>query len=49
MALRHKAKENQPFKAANIVDCTHINAQTAVWVEILTSMGAQVRWAGFNI
>ena len=34
MALRHKAKEDQPLKAAKIVGCTHINAQTAVLVEI---------------
>ena len=42
MALRHKAKEDQPLKAAKIVGCTHINAQTAVLVETLTALGAQV-------
>lgn len=42
MALRHKAREDQPLKAARIVGCTHINAQTAVLVETLRCLGAQV-------
>merc|ERR1712223_33251 len=49
MALRHKAKEDQPLKQARIVGCTHINAQTAVLVETLRCLGAQVRWAACNI
>merc|ERR1719481_2288673 len=49
MALRHKAKEDQPLKQARIVGCTHINAQTAVLVETLVTLGAQVRWAACNI
>jgi adenosylhomocysteinase len=49
MALRHKAREDQPLKAAKIVGCTHINAQTAVLVETLRHLGAQVRWAACNI
>ena len=49
MALRHKAKEDKPLKGAKIVACTHINAQTAVLVETLVTLGAQVRWAACNI
>merc|ERR1711971_1018018 len=49
MALRHKAKEDKPLKQARIVGCTHINAQTAVMVETLVTLGAQVRWAACNI
>jgi len=49
MALRHKAKEDKPLKGAKIVVCTHINAQTAVMVETLVTLGAQVRWAACNI
>ena len=40
--FRHKAKEDQPLKQARIVGCTHINAQTAVLVETLRCLGAQV-------
>jgi len=49
MALRHKAKEDKPLKGARIVGCTHINAQTAVLIETLIHLGAQVRWAACNI
>jgi len=49
MALRSKAKEDKPLKGARIVGCTHINAQTAVLVETLVALGAQVRWAACNI
>ena len=49
MALRHKAKEDKPLKGAKIVVCTHINAQTAVMVETLVALGAQVRWSACNI
>ena len=43
MALRNKAKEDKPLTGAKIVGCTHINAQTAVLVETLIALGAQVR------
>lgn len=49
MALRKKAKEDKPLTGARIVGCTHINAQTAVLVETLIALGAQVRWAACNI
>jgi len=48
-ALRKRAAEDKPLKNAKIVGCTHINAQTAVLIETLTALGAQVRWAACNI
>ncbi len=49
MALRSKAKDDKPLSGAKIVGCTHINAQTAVLIETLINLGAQVRWAACNI
>eukprot|EP00095_Tigriopus_kingsejongensis_P008462 snap_masked-scaffold18_size714446-processed-gene-3.6 protein:Tk08462 transcript:snap_masked-scaffold18_size714446-processed-gene-3.6-mRNA-1 annotation:"hypothetical protein SINV_08970" len=49
MALRNKAKDDRPLVGAKIVGCTHINAQTAVMIETLISLGAQVRWSACNI
>lgn len=49
MALRNKAKDDKPLVGAKIVGCTHINAQTAVLIETLISLGAQVRWSACNI
>jgi len=49
MALRNKARDDKPLKGARVVGCTHINAQTAVLVETLVTLGAQVRWAACNI
>ncbi|XP_063994938.1 adenosylhomocysteinase-like 1 isoform X3 [Diachasmimorpha longicaudata] len=49
MALRKRAADDMPLKNAKIVGCTHINAQTAVLIETLVELGAQVRWAACNI
>ena len=49
MALRKKASDDKPLNGAKIVGCTHVNAQTAVLVETLVALGAQVRWAACNI
>lgn len=49
MALRKRAKNDKPLHNARIVGCTHINAQTAVLIETLIELGAQVRWAACNI
>lgn len=49
MALRKKAKDDKPLRGAKIVGCTHINAQTAVLIETLIALGAQVHWAACNI
>jgi hypothetical protein len=37
------------FQGAKIMGCTHINAQTAVFIETLVALGATVRWAACNI
>lgn len=49
IALRKRASDDKPLKNAKIVGCTHINAQTAVLIETLAALGAQVRWAACNI
>jgi len=49
MALRKKASDDKPLNGAKIVGCTHVNAQTAVLIETLVALGAQVRWAACNI
>lgn len=49
MALRKRASDDKPLKNAKIVGCTHINAQTAVLIETLVILGANVRWAACNI
>uniref|UniRef100_A0A1B6DFP7 Adenosylhomocysteinase n=1 Tax=Clastoptera arizonana TaxID=38151 RepID=A0A1B6DFP7_9HEMI len=49
MALRKRAGDDKPLKSAKIVGCTHINAQTAVLIETLAELGAQVRWSACNI
>ena len=37
------------FQGAKIMGCTHITAQTAVFIETLVALGAKVRWAACNI
>lgn len=49
MSLRKRAHDDKPLKGAKIVGCTHINAQTAVLIETLVKLGAEVRWAACNI
>ncbi|XP_018567605.1 putative adenosylhomocysteinase 2 [Anoplophora glabripennis] len=49
MALRKRATDDKPLKNAKIVGCTHINAQTAVLIETLAALGANLRWAACNI
>uniref|UniRef100_A0A1A9W597 S-adenosyl-L-homocysteine hydrolase NAD binding domain-containing protein n=1 Tax=Glossina brevipalpis TaxID=37001 RepID=A0A1A9W597_9MUSC len=49
LTLRRRAGDDKPLKDANIVGCTHINAQTAVLIETLIKLGASVRWAACNI
>ena len=45
MALRREYKNKNPLKGANIIGCLHMTIQTAVLIETLISLGAQVRWA----
>ena len=49
MALRTKYAEEQPLKGARIVGCLHMTIQTAVLIETLTALGAEVRWSSCNI
>ncbi len=49
MALREEFGESQPLKGARIVGSLHMTIQTAVLIETLTAIGADVRWASCNI
>jgi adenosylhomocysteinase len=49
MALRKEYKKQQPLKGARISGCLHMTIQTAVLIETLTELGAQVRWSSCNI
>lgn len=48
-ALRHKYAENQPLAQARILGCIHMTIQTAVLIETLVALGAEVRWSSCNI
>ena len=49
MAVRKKYAGEQPLKGARIAGSLHMTIQTAVLIESLTALGAQVRWASCNI
>ncbi len=49
MALRAEYGEQQPLKGARIAGCLHMTIQTAVLIETLTTLGAEVRWSSCNI
>ncbi|MDP2507117.1 MULTISPECIES: adenosylhomocysteinase [unclassified Oceanobacter] len=49
MALRRKYKEAQPLAGAKIMGCIHMTIQTAVLIETLIDLGAEVRWSSCNI
>ncbi|QTF70816.1 MULTISPECIES: adenosylhomocysteinase [Arthrobacter] len=49
MALRAEFGESQPLKGARIAGSLHMTVQTAVLIETLTALGAEVRWASCNI
>ncbi|MFD0859369.1 adenosylhomocysteinase [Roseovarius aquimarinus] len=49
MALREEFGEAQPLKGARIVGSLHMTIQTAVLIETLNALGADVRWASCNI
>ena len=49
MALRQKYASEQPLAGAKIIGCIHMTIQTAVLIETLTSLGAEVRWSSCNI
>ena len=49
MKLRERYGDEQPLKGAKILGCIHMTIQTAVLIETLTALGAEVRWSGCNI
>ena len=49
MALRDEYKGKQPLAGAKIIGCLHMTIQTAVLIETLVELGADVRWSSCNI
>ncbi len=49
MALREEYKNEQPLKGARIAGCLHMTIQTAVLIETLVALGADVTWSSCNI
>lgn len=49
MAIREEYKSAQPLKGARICGCIHMTIQTAVLIETLIDLGAEVRWSSCNI
>src|SRR5690625_133126 len=49
MALREEYGAQQPLKGARIAGCLHMTIQTAVLIETLVALGAEVRWSSCNI
>ncbi len=49
MAIRQEYKGKQPLKGARIAGCLHMTIQTAVLIETLVDLGAEVRWSSCNI
>ncbi|MBL1419961.1 MAG: adenosylhomocysteinase [Alphaproteobacteria bacterium] len=49
MALREEFGKDQPLKGARIAGCLHMTIQTAVLIETLIALGAEIRWSSCNI
>ncbi|WP_237057336.1 adenosylhomocysteinase [Microbulbifer sediminum] len=49
IALREKYRAEQPLAGARIMGCIHMTIQTAVLIETLVALGAEVRWSSCNI
>ncbi len=49
MAIREEYAESKPLKGARITGCLHMTIQTAVLIETLVALGAEVRWSSCNI
>jgi adenosylhomocysteinase len=49
MALREQYQTSQPLKGARIAGCLHMTIQTAVLIETLMALGAEIRWSSCNI
>lgn len=49
MAIRAKYRDSKPLQGAKIIGCIHMTIQTAVLIETLCELGAEVRWSSCNI
>ena len=49
MAIRKEYRAEKPLKGARIAGCLHMTIQTAVLIETLVELGAEVRWSSCNI
>src|SRR5690554_5059704 len=49
MAIRRKYADSKPLSGARIIGCIHMTIQTAVLIETLLELGAEVRWSSCNI
>ncbi len=49
MSVREEYRAEQPFKGARIAGCLHMTIQTAVLMETLVDLGAEIRWSSCNI
>ncbi|MGA0830393.1 MAG: adenosylhomocysteinase, partial [Nitriliruptoraceae bacterium] len=49
MALRERYRGEKPLAGARIAGCLHMTVQTAVLIETLVELGADVRWSSCNI
>ena len=49
MALREEYGASQPLKGARVAGCLHMTIQTAVLIETLVALGAEVKWSSCNI
>ena len=49
MALRAEYGDSQPLKDARVAGCLHMTIQTAVLIETLVELGAEVTWSSCNI
>lgn len=49
MSLREEYGKEQPLKGARIAGCLHMTIQTAVLIETLVALGAEVTWSSCNI
>ena len=49
MSIRDEYAESKPLKGARIAGCLHMTIQTAVLIETLTALGAEVQWSSCNI
>ena len=49
MAIRRRYSDSQPLAGARIIGCIHMTIQTAVLIETLVDLGAEVRWSSCNI